>query len=60
MEAEELSGGDFVRNMKQLIDLLRQIAVIAPSAQTRADAERAGEMLLRGVVAVSSAIGEVS
>ncbi|MFM8946257.1 MAG: hypothetical protein ACKOJC_06050, partial [Actinomycetota bacterium] len=59
VEAEELSGGDFVRNMKQLIDLLRQIAIIAPKAETRRDAERAGEMLLRGVVAVSSAIGEV-
>ncbi len=60
VEAEELSGGDFVRNMKQLIDLLRQIAVIAPKGETRRSAESAVDMLLRGVVAVSSAIGEVA
>ncbi len=28
LEDEELSGGDFVRNMKQLIDLLRQVAEV--------------------------------
>ena len=27
---EELSGGDFVRTMKQLIDLLRQVGDVAP------------------------------
>ena len=35
VEAEELSGGDFVRNIKQLIDLLRQLAEVAPSEATR-------------------------
>ena len=35
VEAEELSGGDFVRNIKQLIDLLRQIAEGAPEPATR-------------------------
>jgi ATP-dependent RNA helicase HelY len=60
VEAEELSGGDFVRNMKQLIDLLRQMAVIAPLAETRRGAEQASDLLLRGVVAASSAIGEVA
>ena len=33
VEAEELSGGDFVRTMKQLIDLLRQLALVAPVAR---------------------------
>ena len=33
VEDEELSGGDFVRNIKQLIDLLRQLAEVAPSAR---------------------------
>ena len=28
--AEELTGGDFVRTMKQLIDLARQVADVAP------------------------------
>jgi len=59
VEAEELSGGDFVRTMKQLIDLLRQITVIASSADTRRCAEEASDLLLRGVVAASSAIGDV-
>ena len=35
---EELTGGDFVRTMKQLIDLARQIALVAPDA---ADTRRA-------------------
>ena len=30
LEDEELSGGDFVRNVKQLIDLLRQVGDVAP------------------------------
>ncbi|HEY4331006.1 MAG TPA: DEAD/DEAH box helicase, partial [Ilumatobacteraceae bacterium] len=39
VEAEELTGGDFVRTTKQLIDLLRQLAIIAPVAATRRCAE---------------------
>ena len=31
---EEVTGGDFVRTMKQLIDLARQIALVAPDATT--------------------------
>ena len=56
VEAEELSGGDFVRTIKQLIDLLRQIAIVAPVAATRRSAEKAAEALFRGVVAASSAV----
>ena len=37
---EELSGGDFVRNVKQLIDLLRQIAEVAPLLDTRPSGAR--------------------
>ena len=29
---EELTGGDFVRTMKQLVDLARQLALVAPDA----------------------------
>ena len=57
VEAEELSGGDFVRTMKQLIDLLRQIGTMAPVPETRRAAERAADLLMRGVVAASTAIG---
>jgi len=53
---EELSGGDFVRTMKQLIDLVRQLALVAPSRETRRVAEQAAEALFRGVVADSSAV----
>ena len=56
VEAEELSGGDFVRTMKQLIDVLRQLALVAPARETRRSAEQAADQLFRGVVAASSAI----
>ncbi len=56
VEAEELSGGDFVRTTKQLIDLLRQLALIAPNPATRRAAEQAAGQLFRGVVAASSAV----
>ena len=52
---EELTGGDFVRTTKQLIDLLRQLAVIAPDPETRRAAAMAAEQAFRGVVADSSA-----
>ena len=32
---EELTGGDFVRTIKQLIDLLNQVAIVAPDPDTR-------------------------
>lgn len=47
---EELTGGDFVRNIRQLVDLLRQIGDVAPSETTRAVARSASDALLRGVV----------
>jgi ATP-dependent RNA helicase HelY len=56
VEAEELSGGDFVRTMKQLIDVLRQLALVAPERATRRNAEQAADQLFRGVVAASSAV----
>ncbi len=54
---EDLSGGDFVRNIKTLIDLVRQIAEVAPDVDTRASARRAADGLFRGVVAASSEVG---
>ncbi len=59
VEDEELSGGDFVRNVKQLIDLLRQLAEVAPLEATRSAAAAAAERLCRGVVAASSVVGDV-
>jgi len=53
---EELSGGDFVRNIRQLIDLLRQLAIVAPARDIRRCAVDAADALFRGVVAASSAL----
>jgi len=52
---EELTGGDFVRTMKQLIDVLRQVAQVAPDPRTRQAAAAAVETAFRGVVADSAA-----
>ena len=51
-----VSGGDFVRNVKQVIDLLRQIAMVAPSGETAKSAHAAADHLLRDVVAASSVV----
>ena len=45
------------RGVKQLIDLLRQLADVAPVAETARCARAAAESLLRGIVAASSEIG---
>ena len=50
---EDLTAGDFVRTMKQLIDLLRQISLVAEKQQTRDTAQAAIQATLRGVVAAS-------
>jgi ATP-dependent RNA helicase HelY len=50
---EDLTAGDFVRTMKQLIDLLRQISLVAQLPETRDSALAASQALLRGVVAAS-------
>ena len=57
---EELTGGDFVRTTKQLIDLLRQLAIIAPDPETRRSAAMAAEQAFRGVVADSSAAAPIA
>jgi ATP-dependent RNA helicase HelY len=54
---EEISGGDFVRNVKQLIDLLRQLEDLASRPATAAAAREAATRLFRGVVAASSVLG---
>ncbi len=55
---EALTGGDFVRAVKQLIDLLGQLGQVAPDPATRATARRAAEACFRGVVADSSLAAE--
>jgi ATP-dependent RNA helicase HelY len=53
---EEITGGDFVRNVKQLIDLLRQLGEVATDPATAASCRRAADDLFRGVVAASAVV----
>jgi len=45
-----VAPGDFVRNVRQVIDLVRQLGQVAESAATRTSAELAVALLRRGVV----------
>lgn len=54
---EEYAAGDFVRAVRNLIDLLNQIAEIAPSATVRENAKLACEKLDRGVVKLAVGVG---
>ncbi|HVM10679.1 MAG TPA: DEAD/DEAH box helicase [Acidimicrobiales bacterium] len=56
IQDEDMTGGDFVRNIKQLIDLLRQLGDVAASEDTRRSCRRAADALFRGVVAASSVV----
>ena len=49
MKGIELTVGDFVRNMKQIIDLLRQLRAAAPQLQEVID--QALTKIDRGVIA---------
>ena len=51
VQAEDLTGGDFVRTIKQLIDVLTQIGRNAPDTETRSAANAAAEAAYRGVIA---------
>jgi ATP-dependent RNA helicase HelY len=53
----EMTGGDFVRHVKQCIDLLRQIGDVAPKPKTATTARAAADACFRGVIAASSAVG---
>jgi len=48
-----VTAGDFVRVMKQLADILRQIAKVAPDPATAKAARQAGTAAWRDVVADS-------
>jgi ATP-dependent RNA helicase HelY len=53
LERCELAPGDFVRHVRLLSDLLRQLAVVAPEQRTRAVAAEAARELERGVAATA-------
>ena len=52
------SGGDFVRQMRQLIDLVDRIAAVAPQQRTRRTATDACSALDRGVVAAAARVSD--
>jgi ATP-dependent RNA helicase HelY len=54
LDAEDITPGDFVRVTKQLIDLLRQVALVADDPEVQATARAAVDACQRGVVAYSS------
>lgn len=51
---DDLTGGDFVRQIRQLIDLLRQIGDAAPDPDVARTARQAADACFRGVIAASS------
>ncbi len=51
-----ISAGDFVRNTKQLIDLLRQLGDVLADESAALSAREAAGALFRGVVAASSVV----
>jgi len=55
--ADELTAGDFVRNVKQTTDLLRQVAEVTPDPGVRDAARAAAAACTRGVVAAASSVG---
>ena len=57
LEEEEMTGGDFVRNVKQCIDLMRQIGDAALDPAAAATARSAADAAFRGVIAASSVVG---
>ena len=56
LDDEVMSAGDFVRNMKQLVDLLRQIAAAAPTADLATTAHEAVGRVQRGLVLASTVV----
>lgn len=56
VQAEDLTGGDFVRTIKQLIDVLTQIGRNATDPATRSAALSAAEAAHRGVIADAAVI----
>ncbi len=54
LRASRLEAGDFVRWVKQVVDLLGQLAQAAPDPRVRASARQAMDALRHGVVAYAS------
>ena len=53
---DDMTAGDFVRNIKQLTDLLGQVAANALDPSTASAARQAADAIHRGVVALSGSV----
>ena len=51
LAGEDVTGGDFVRGMKQIADLCRQLAAVYAGTVLGRSARRTSDQLIRGVVA---------
>ncbi len=60
VQAEDLTGGDFVRTIKQLIDVLTQIGRNASDPATRSAAQTAADAAHRGVIADAAVLAPSS
>jgi ATP-dependent RNA helicase HelY len=54
--AEEMAGGDVVRNLRQVIDLCQQIGSVAPNSATRRSAQQAVDAATRGIIRSSAVV----
>jgi ATP-dependent RNA helicase HelY len=60
LRESDVAPGDFVRNVRQLIDLVRQLSQVAPDPATRDAARLAVATLRRGVVGADDPAGSGS
>jgi len=56
LDDDELTGGDFVRHVKQCIDLLRQVGDVALDPSTQANARAGADACSRGVVSLTGVL----
>ncbi len=57
LDSDDMTGGDFVRNVKQVVDLLRQVGLVAPDPAAAATARAAADACMRGVILASAQVG---
>ncbi len=53
LNESDTTPGDFVRTMKQVMDLVSQLALLAPVPATQRVARKAGDALYRDLITIS-------
>jgi ATP-dependent RNA helicase HelY len=59
LDEDDVTAGDFVRTMKQLIDILRQFTTLDDQSVSTSTSALAAKSLFTGVIAASSQIGKM-